>query len=119
MECHYSEKIHFIDNKKINVVTTHPLVLTCIETIINRVNVYVMIIQSICNQLYKVNVQFQKFRCFRYILVQDFPLSLSTGRGNAELLPERIRVRSLELCIVVRPVELSTESDAGCPAQSC
>lgn len=73
MECRYSkhnshlEKIHFIDNpanKRINVATTHPLVLTCIEKNINRVKVYVMIIQSICNQLYKVDVQFQKFRCF-------------------------------------------------------
>lgn len=71
MECHYSKQfksekmllIHFIDipdNKKINVVTTHPLVLTCIEKILT----FMAIIQSIYNQLYKVNVQFQKLRCF-------------------------------------------------------
>jgi len=64
-------------------------------------------------------VRFQKYRCFWCILVQTNLLSYSTGRGNAVLLPEKVRGRSLQLCIVVRSVEWSKASGVGWSGRSC
>lgn len=53
------------------------------------------------------------------MLVQTNLLSYSTGRGKAVLLPEKVRGRSLQLCIAVRSVEWSKVSGVGWSGRSC